>query len=172
MKKVMVTGHRPQTLNKLMRYNDFNDIPFMEYVDALNYEIDDCIRKGYDYFICGGAIGVDSDFAEIVLHQKGYNENLKLEIAVPCDNQDLKWTYEDKAKYRDILESADVVHQVGKQYTADCMHKRNMYMVDNSDLVLAFWNGEEKGGTYFTIKYAQSVGKPIEIIRLDKICKE
>ena len=31
--KACVTGHRPQTLNKLMKYGDFNDIPYMEYND-------------------------------------------------------------------------------------------------------------------------------------------
>ena len=32
MKIAMVTGHRPQGLNKVMNYGDYDDIPFMEYV--------------------------------------------------------------------------------------------------------------------------------------------
>lgn len=36
MKRACVTGHRPQTLNKLMKYGDFNDIPYMEYNDAID----------------------------------------------------------------------------------------------------------------------------------------
>ena len=41
------------------------------------------------------------------------------------------------------------------------MHKRNEYMVDNSDLVLAFWNGEESGGTYYTLSYAKKKNKRV-----------
>ena len=50
------------------------------------------------------------------------------------------------------------------------MQKRNEYMVDNSDKVFAFWNGEEKGGTWNTIQYARKKGKDLEIIDLRKIC--
>jgi uncharacterized phage-like protein YoqJ len=34
------------------------------------------------------------------------------------------------------------------------MQKRNEYMVDNSDFVIAVFDGEQKGGTFNCIKYA------------------
>ena len=46
------------------------------------------------------------------------------------------------------------------------MQKRNEYMVDKSDLVIAFWNGEESGGTWNTINYAERKGKQLVINRL------
>lgn len=42
-------------------------------------------------------------------------------------------------------------------------------MVDKSDIVIAVFNGTEKGGTWDTISYAQKQNKPIEIIDLYKI---
>ncbi len=45
-------------------------------------------------------------------------------------------------------------------------------MVDNSDLVLAFWNGENKGGTHNTICYAKKTNKQIEITNLKTLCNE
>ena len=39
-------------------------------------------------------------------------------------------------------------------------------MVDKADKVIAFWNGEEHGGTWNTIQYAKKRGKEIEIIDL------
>ena len=43
------------------------------------------------------------------------------------------------------------------------MMKRNKYMVDKSDIVVAVWNGS-KGGTANTVKYAKQSGKTIKQI--------
>jgi uncharacterized phage-like protein YoqJ len=34
-------------------------------------------------------------------------------------------------------------------------HKRNEWMVDHADAVLAYWSGKEKGGTYACVQYAR-----------------
>ena len=167
MKIAMVTGHRPQGLNKVMNYGDYDDIPFMEYVESMGYIVDKHLRDGYGLFISGGAIGVDLDFAEMVQHLRGTKySHVKLEIAIPCDNQDLKWSLDDKQRYKEILADAEIITQVGHKYTSWCMQKRNEYMVDKADKVIAFWNGEEHGGTWNTIQYAKKRGKEIEIIDL------
>ena len=44
-------------------------------------------------------------------------------------------------------------------------HIRNRMIVDSCDMVLAVWDGTEKGGTYSTIKYARSKGKKIKVIQ-------
>lgn len=176
MKKCCVTGHRPQTLNLLMKYQDFNDISFMDYNDAVYVTVLEALKDGFDYFISGGAIGVDLDFAEAVIKTKEHKcftkeKKIEVEIAVPCDNQDLKWRPADKERYHSILLEADKVTLLGGKYTFNCMQKRNEYMVDNSEKVFAFWNGEKKGGTWNTIQYAKSKSKEVEIIDLRKICK-
>ncbi len=48
------------------------------------------------------------------------------------------------------------------------MQKRNEYMVDKSNLVLAIWNGDKSGGTWNTIKYAMKKGKNIRYIMLNE----
>lgn len=90
-------------------------------------------------------------------------------MALPCTEQDKKWKTEDKARYQKILLSADKITLVSDKYSFDCMQKRNEYMVDNCDKLLAFWNGEQSGGTWNTIQYAKKVGKDIEIIDLQKL---
>ena len=40
-------------------------------------------------------------------------------------------------------------------------------MVDNSDVLIAIYNGEPKGGTAYTVNYAQKQGKEITIINPD-----
>ncbi len=49
------------------------------------------------------------------------------------------------------------------------MLKRNRYIVDKSELVIAIFNGIEKGGAWYTISYAKKRNKVIEMIELNKI---
>jgi uncharacterized phage-like protein YoqJ len=50
-----------------------------------------------------------------------------------------------------------------QRYTPDCMHKRNRYMVDQADYIIAVWNGKPSG-TGKTVQYAQQQGKPVRVI--------
>ena len=43
------------------------------------------------------------------------------------------------------------------------MQKRNKYMVDNSQIVIAVWNGKPSG-TANTVKYAREQGKTVIVI--------
>ena len=58
---------------------------------------------------------------------------------------------------------------VSDKYFNGCLFKRNIYMVDKSDLVIAVFNGEKKGGTFYTLSYAEKQGKIIEIIDLREL---
>lgn len=69
--------------------------------------------------------------------------------------------------YRQAWEFADervTVNESEKYPGPHVYHDRNHYMVDHGDLVVAVWNGSEKGGTYSTVKYAQKVGKKVFVI--------
>ena len=163
MKKTCcVTGNRPQKFP--WKYGEGK--AHKKYLVEMAGQIEKLIESGYTYFISGGAIGVDMDFAEAVLQVKKQHKDIILEIAVPCRNQDLKWSKNDKERYAGILKSADIVNVLSENYTSFCMQKRNEYMVDKAALVLAFWNGEESGGTWNTINYAERKGKQLVINRL------
>jgi uncharacterized phage-like protein YoqJ len=71
---------------------------------------------------------------------------------------------QDEEAYLYILASAsDVIDVVeSKEYPGPwCYHKRNEWMVDHADRVLAYWSGKESGGTYACIKYARKQLVPI-----------
>ena len=131
-------------------------------------QIDELIGLGYLHFISGGALGVDQDFAEAVLQAKKIYAPITLEIAVPCRAQAKRWTVPEQLRYCSILDRADKVTILSEQYSSTCMLKRNEYMVDKSDLVLAYWNGEESGGTWYTVNYAKQKHKDLIINRLDR----
>ncbi len=66
--------------------------------------------------------------------------------------------------YNDILSRADIAKLVSdEEYKPWLMQKRNEYMVDLADKVIAVWDGS-KGGTGNCVRYAKKCGK--EIIRI------
>ena len=163
-----VTGHRPS--NFPWKYNNKESSCYQEYIEAMTCYIDLYIRKyKFNYFICGGALGVDTDFAEAIIEfRDNVYPEIQLEIAVPYKEQDMNWLPEDKAKYSELLQKADKVTYVSNTYTPGCMMKRNKYMVDNSDTVFAFWNkSKNSGGTYNTIEYAKKQNKFLELFILN-----
>ncbi len=53
-----------------------------------------------------------------------------------------------------------------QQYARSAAHVRNRLIVDNADMVLAFWNGKSTG-TKYTIDYTKKQGKPVQIISVE-----
>lgn len=171
MKILLVISNRPQGLKKVMDYEDFNDIRFITFIESIYATALTCAKSGYDYFITGGAVGVDLDFAEAVIFTREtfiFASKINLEIAIPCNNQDGKWRECDRQRYREVLNESNYNTQISEIYSPSCMFNRNKYMVDKADKIIAYWNGEKKGGTWNTIQYAIKIGKPLEIIDLRK----
>ena len=163
MKSCCVTGNRPQKFP--WKYG--KGFKHKKYLASLARQIEELIESGYTHFLSGGALGVDQDFAEAVLYAKQVHAGIELEIAVPCRNQAARWSEAEQLRYRSILDRADRVEILSENYTRFCMLKRNEYMVDKSDLVLAYWNGEESGGTWYTMRYANRKKQELLITRLD-----
>ena len=166
MKNCCCTGHRPKGFP--FQYGiDKQKQNF--YLQMLKEKIELAITEyGITNFISGMAIGADLDFAETVLKLR--NEyHITLECAIPCLNQTLKWNSTDKLRYESILKHADKISLISERYTPECMLKRNRYMVDKSEFVIAVFNGIEKGGTWYTINYAKKENKIIELVDLNRI---
>lgn len=155
------TGHRPQSLP--FGFNE-NDARCAALKKALREQIIYLIEKeNVTHFISGMAIGIDMYAAEIVLSLKASYPGITLESAIPCENQAEKWTEEQRDRYFDIAAKCDKETLIQHHYTADCMHKRNHYMVDQADFIIAVWDGRPSG-TGKTVQYAQRQGKPVTII--------
>ena len=167
MKTLCATGHRPKDLpwNK----NDLSDKRRLCYLDKMREIIVSCIADGYTHFISGAALGVDTDFALTVLNLKENYPFIRLELAIPCREQNKFWTEKESEIYLVLQNKADKVTVLSELYTPYCMQKRNEYMVDKSDAVLCCYNGAKSGGTYNTIKYAKRKNKPLFIIDLSPL---
>lgn len=161
MKKCAFTGHRPQSLPFGFNEADERCIALKQTLRAEIIKL--IVDEGVTHFISGMAIGVDMYAAEIVLGLKSSYDNITLESAIPCSTQAAKWTEEQRNRYFEIAEKCDKETLIQQHYTADCMHKRNRYMVDQADVIVAVWDGRPSG-TGKTIQYAQRQGKPIRVI--------
>ena len=155
--KICVTGHRP---NKLYGYN-LSDKRWIDLKEKFKQLL---IENNCDEAITGMALGVDTVFALAVLELKQECYNIKLHCAIPCKNHSCKWIKESVDLYNNILSKADIVKLVSdEEYKPWLMQKRNEYMVDLADKVIAVWDGS-KGGTGNCVHYANKVGK--ELIRI------
>lgn len=163
---IAVTGHRPTKLvggydhfafeNKMITYVFKKDIEkkLLEYREVV------CIT--------GMAIGVDMLYAIACLSLKDkYVGRLKLICAVPFEGHGRRWSADHKIIQSMILESADaVVNTTGASNpphsaVRSLMQKRNEWMVDNSDVLWALFDGSPSG-TRNCVNYAKKQGKQIE----------
>lgn len=160
MKTCMFTGHRPKNLPF---GSDENDIRCIGLKNLLNEKIREKIGEGYGVFYTGMAMGTDIFAAECVLELKKEFPFIELRAAVPCEDQAKFWSKEQISRYNRILNLCDKVEVLQKNYTPGCMDRRNKYMVDRSDCVIAVWNGE-KSGTGSTVGYARKSNKEIVFI--------
>jgi len=162
---VAVTGHRP---NKLWGY----DLSEPKYKILHDNFFDLLIENNTTHCISGMALGVDTVFAIAAIHYRyrRINKSIILEAAIPCLNQEKLWNKKDQRLYHKILKKFDMITYVNrKPFTPDLMQKRNEYMVDKCDLLLAVWNEDKRGGTYNCIRYAKNLNKKIIYINIKEI---
>lgn len=156
------TGHRPQKLS--FGFNE-EDERCVQIKQAIMEQTEKLITQcGVTHFIVGMALGVDIYSAEIVLLLKEKYPQITLECAIPCETQCEKWSEPMRDRYFYIVMSCDEETMLQRHYTKDCMQKRNQYMVDKSDYVIAVWN-DKPSGTGNTVSYAESKGKTVIRIR-------
>lgn len=142
-----VTGHRP---NKLGGYSP------EAYRKLLALAMNQVIKLQPSLVITGMALGWDTAIAEAC-----FQLNVPYLAAVPFKGQECLWPALSQYKYRNLLFHAQEVVIVSTgSYSAGKMNKRNRFMVDKADSVLALWDGTQ-GGTGNCVAYAKLKGKPI-----------
>lgn len=158
------TGHRP-THFKFGYDEEHPDcirlkLAMLEQICAL-------IDNDVTTFLTGMALGVDTWGAELILALKKEKPELRLIAALPCETQADKWTVEQRDRYFAILARCDETVYVSRRYTSRCMFMRNRWLIDHANFVLAVYNGAAKGGTAYTVRYAQSKQRAVIVINPD-----
>lgn len=151
------TGHRPA----YFPWNgDPTDKRHAELLKRIDEAINTAIEMGAKKFICGNAQGVDTWAAQIVLAKKSQNPQIILEIAKPFENHN-----DFDRQCAEVCQKADIVNVVSNEKSIKAsFFVRNKYMVDNSDIIIAVYDGSKGGGTKWTFDYA--VEKGLETIQV------
>lgn len=155
------TGHRPHKFP--WRYNE-TDSRCTALKTALAEQITSLAEAGVTAYYGGGADGVDCWAALVVLELKKKNPALNLHLILPHEGQADKWSDSAQERYRFILSQADSLEYVSHDYYDGCMLDRNRRLVDAADLLLAVYNGERRGGTAATVRYARKLGRRVIIV--------
>lgn len=142
------TGHRPQRLGGHSK----------DVLRALIALADSYLEENPpDLVISGVALGWDTALAIAAIRRK-----IPTKGYVPFEGQDNRWPAEDRQRYRKILSKCvSTVYATPHGYSPRAMQRRNELMVDDSDCVLALWDGVEQGGTWNCIRYAREQGRSI-----------
>ena len=126
--------------------------------------VKDLIKRGYDTFLVGMALGFDTECFKILVEERK-SADIRLIACVPCNSQSKFFNKRQREEYEFLLKQADGIIKVSDNYFDGCMMVRNCFMVDNSTVLVAYLN-YNRGGTYRTVKYAAENG--VEIIYVGK----
>lgn len=155
------TGHRPK---KFPWGYDETAPRCLALKDALAGQITNLADAGYTDFLSGMAEGTDTWAALAVLALRQRLPALRLHCVLPCQGQADQWAAAAREVYFSILEQADSVVYVSREYSRDCMLRRNRYLVDHAAHLLAVYNGEPRGGTAMTVRYARKLGREVTVL--------
>lgn len=144
------TGHR---------FYDFSQREFIQ--ERLTSAISEAYDHGIRNFISGFALGIDLMAAQLVQSLKCDLPGISLTAAIPFEGQAERYNIYDKRVYGRLLELADKVIVLSDCYYPRCFLDRDEFMVENASYLIAYYDGREKGGTYYTVKKARARGIPI-----------
>lgn len=101
-------------------------------------EIEKLRSDGVKNFISALEEGVDLFAADYISRTKKENETL--ECAVAFEEQAKNYSEKQREDYFSLCEKCDTLSFVSRKRNFGCKTKRDRYMIEQSDIVLCFWD--------------------------------
>lgn len=105
----------------------------------------------------GGAIGADQIAADVVLEA---GQLLQLVLAFPPRIQAARWRDDQRRRLASQIARAHDAYCVADTYHSAAYHTRNLELVHDADLLVAFWDGRPSG-TAATLQAAHQACIPV-----------
>lgn len=150
-KTCCVTGHRsiPSDQTEAVR-------------QGLEQAVRQAVKDEYTVFISGFADGLDLMFAEIV--SQAMQENPKIKLIAALTYRRRLETLQKRERTKALIEQCAEIYVAAEEYQPSVYVKRNRYMVERSDRVIAVYDGRDSGGTVGTIRLAHQMKKELREI--------
>lgn len=134
-----------------------------EKLDKLDKLVEESYFDGYTVFMSGGMGKFDEKFESAVRKAKLRHKKIKLFLVVPYFSNKLNTNKDYLEEMYDGVIVPDTVEGV---FFKNAINVRNRWIVDNSDLIIAYVE-RDYGGAFEAVKYAKSKGK--QIINIGKL---
>ncbi len=144
------TGPRPANLPE--KGNEYS-FEITKLKNALVREIKAAYGDGYRFFLSGMAEGFDLFAAEAVLSLKEQLPGISLICVLPYRDATKFHSAKIVSRMEEVTKKADAVCSLFDEHINGCELSRNRYMVDNSSMIIGFYNGLSNG-TAHCWKYA------------------
>jgi len=118
-----------------------------------------------DSILFGGALGVDTD-ALVVCGLMNEDAEHKKELVAVCPDTLAQQPYKAQEAIKKYATSViELKNKIIPQNGYESFKTRNRYLVDNSKMLVAFWD-KESTGTKHAIDYAKEKNKPCLVVDL------
>ena len=128
--------------------------------DILSRAIEYAYSKGCRRFLCGGAIGFDTEAARQIIRFRVTHPDVTFVLLLPCLNQSENWSDAQKSRYEYTLSVADEVVYVSQNYTSKCMKERNERLASEGDILISYVSKNNSGAAQ-TSRMASNLGKEV-----------
>lgn len=180
--RICYTGPRPQTLGSFDNHDRrIFKIGLFIYETTFKF-IEQQGKLNKYHIIVGGAQGIDKlALEQCLLLREQFN--ITIEVALPYKKYGEQWPVNSQEEYQMLLQKVDKITYVDElrdyniegvnigEYDVAKLSTRNHYMVDNTEHVLAYWNGTSKG-TGECIAYAMQRKREVHLFSLNPILNE
>ena len=124
------------------------------------------ILQGVCVFYNGLAIGFDLLTARLILELKKEFPHVQLYGCMPFYGQEKYYSSEDKRLYKKVLSACTEVTVLDHEYHRNSYFKRNDFMVEQADVLLAYCK-EDAGGTAYTVRRFEKLKGREHIVFID-----
>lgn len=121
-------------------------------------EIVKAYERGFRNYYCGMALGFDTQAAIAALSLQSEYPDINVIAVVPYRGQADRWTEKEQERYHNLLGIMDEVIVLSEEYFSGCLLHRNDWMLEHSSEVIAYYNGKQRGGTFYTCHHAETRG--------------
>lgn len=162
--KIAITGHRP---NKLGGYAECSlHESIRGHMNSLLHDLHKEHAK--IELLSGGALGIDQWWLKA-----GISMSIPVHAILPFEGFDNKWPQESRDELKNLLDKCASVRYCTDYSPPDyssivgAMYKRNLALVNECDLMIAYWDGSN-GGTANAVAAANRAKRSILIFDPNK----